>query len=47
MIPKIECCVEAIRQGVNKVFILDGRVPHSLLIETLTNEGIGTMLYGG
>ncbi len=47
MIPKIECCVEAIRQGVDKVFILDGRVPHSLLIETLTNEGIGTMLYGG
>lgn len=47
MIPKIECCVEAIRQGVNKVFIIDGRVPHSLLIETLTDEGIGTMLYGG
>ena len=47
MIPKIECSVEAIRQGVNKVFMLDGRVPHSLLIETLTNEGIGTMLYGG
>ena len=47
MIPKVECCVEAIRQGVNKVFIIDGRVPHSLLIETLTDEGIGTMLYGG
>ncbi len=47
MIPKIECCVEAIRQGVNKVFIIDGRVPHALLIETLTDEGIGTMLYGG
>lgn len=47
MIPKIECCVEAIRQGVDKVFIIDGRVPHSLLIETLTDEGIGTMLYGG
>ena len=47
MIPKIECSVEAIRQGVSKVFMLDGRVPHSLLIETLTNEGIGTMLYGG
>lgn len=47
MIPKVECSVEAIRQGVNKVFMLDGRVPHSLLIETLTNEGIGTMLYGG
>lgn len=47
MIPKIECCVEAIRQGVNKVFIIDGRVPHALLMETLTDEGIGTMLYGG
>lgn len=43
MIPKIECCIDAIRQGVNKVFILDGRVPHSILIETLTDEGIGTM----
>ena len=47
MIPKVECSVEAIRQGVNRVFMLDGRVPHSLLIETLTNEGIGTMLCGG
>ncbi len=47
MIPKIECSVEAIRKGVNKVFIIDGRVPHALLIETLTDEGIGTMLYGG
>ncbi len=47
MIPKVECCVEAIRQGVGRVFIIDGRVPHSLLIETLTDEGIGTMLYGG
>lgn len=43
MIPKIECCIDAIRQGVNKVFIIDGRVPHSILIETLTDEGIGTM----
>lgn len=43
MIPKIECCIDAIRQGVNKVFILDGRVPHSILIEILTDEGIGTM----
>lgn len=47
MIPKIECCVEAIRQGVDKVFIIDGRIPHAILIETLTDEGIGTMLYGG
>ena len=36
--------IEAIRRGVNKVFIIDGRVPHSILIETLTDEGIGTML---
>lgn len=43
MIPKVECCVEAIRRGVKKVFIIDGRVPHSLLIEVLTDEGIGTM----
>lgn len=43
MIPKVECCIEAIRRGVKKVFILDGRVPHSILIEMLTDEGIGTM----
>jgi acetylglutamate kinase len=44
MIPKVECCIEAIRRGVHKVFIIDGRIPHSILIETLTDEGIGTML---
>lgn len=44
MIPKVECCIEAIRRGVKKVFIMDGRVPHSLLIETLTDEGAGTMV---
>ncbi|MDD6312405.1 MAG: acetylglutamate kinase [Firmicutes bacterium] len=44
MIPKVECCIEAIRRGVNRVFIIDGRIPHSILIETLTDEGIGTML---
>lgn len=43
MIPKIDCCTEAIRQGVKKVFIIDGRVPHSILIEVLTDEGLGTM----
>ncbi len=43
MIPKIECCVEAIRRGVEKVFILDGRVPHAILIEILSDEGLGTM----
>lgn len=43
MIPKVQCAEEAIRRGVQKVFILDGRVEHSILIEVLTNEGIGTM----
>lgn len=43
MIPKVECCVEAVRRGVKKVFVIDGRVPHSILIEMLTDEGIGTM----
>ncbi len=47
MIPKINCCIEAIRRGVHKVFIIDGRVPHSILIETLTDEGIGTMFVSG
>ena len=43
MIPKIECCREAIRRGVEKVFIIDGRVEHSILVETLSDRGIGTM----
>lgn len=43
MIPKIEGCVEAVRKGVPRAFIIDGRVPHSLLIEFFTNEGLGTM----
>jgi acetylglutamate kinase len=47
MIPKVDCCREAIRRGVKKVFIIDGRVPHSLLIEILTDEGMGTMLVSG
>ncbi len=46
MIPKVGCCIEAIRRGVKKVFVIDGRVPHSILIEILTNEGIGTMFVG-
>ena len=45
MIPKIECCKEAIRRGVNKVFITDGRVYHSILVEILSEEGSGTMFY--
>lgn len=43
MLPKVECCVEAIRRGVKQVFIIDGRVLHSVLIEILSDEGIGTM----
>lgn len=43
MIPKIDCCIEAIRRGVKKVFVINGTVPHAILMELLTNEGIGTM----
>lgn len=46
MIPKVNCSIEAIRRGVGKVFIIDGRIPHAILIETLTDEGIGTMFLG-
>ena len=46
MIPKIDCCVEAIGKGVKNVVIMDGRVPHSILMELLTNEGAGTMVTG-
>lgn len=44
MIPKIECCVEAVRRGVPKANIIDGRIPHSILIELLTDQGAGTMI---
>ena len=47
MIPKVNCCIEAIRRGVEKVFIIDGRIPHSILIEVLTDAGIGTMFVSG
>ncbi|MBQ4351270.1 MAG: acetylglutamate kinase [Clostridia bacterium] len=47
MIPKVECCVDAIRRGVKKVIIMDGRVPHSILMELLTDEGAGTLVRGG
>ncbi len=47
MIPKVNCSIEAIRRGVRKVFIIDGRIPHAILIETLTDEGIGTMFLSG
>ena len=46
MIPKVECCVEAIRRGVKNVIIMDGRVPHAILMELLTDEGAGTMVTG-
>ena len=46
MIPKVESCIEALRCRVKKVFILDGRVPHSILLEMLTDEGSGTMMLG-
>lgn len=45
MIPKIDCCVEAVRRGVGRAHIIDGREPHSILIELFTDEGIGTMFY--
>lgn len=45
MIPKIDCCVDAVRRGVGRAHIIDGRIPHSILIELFTDEGIGTMLY--
>ncbi|MBR3640822.1 MAG: acetylglutamate kinase [Oscillibacter sp.] len=47
MIPKLECCIRAIREGVENVVIMDGRVPHSILMELLTDEGAGTWIRGG
>ncbi len=46
MIPKVDCCIEAIHKGVKNVVIMDGRVPHSILMEILTDEGAGTMVTG-
>lgn len=46
MIPKVDCCVEAIKMGVENVTIMDGRIPHSILMELLTAEGAGTMVTG-
>ena len=43
MIPKTECCVNAVKHGVKRVFIIDGRIPHSIIMEMLTDEGLGTM----
>ena len=44
MIPKVDCCVEAVRSGVDRTHILDGRIAHSILIEMLSDRGVGTML---
>lgn len=44
MIPKVDCCVEAVRSGVGSAVILDGRIPHAILIELLSDQGVGTML---
>ena len=46
MIPKVDCCIEALTHGVKNVVIMDGRTPHSILMELLTNEGAGTMVTG-
>ncbi len=47
MIPKVDCCIEALEHGVNNVVIMDGRIPHSILMELLTDEGAGTMVMNG
>ena len=47
MIPKVDCCIEALNAGVNNVIIMDGRIPHSILMELLTDEGAGTMVMKG
>lgn len=47
MIPKVDCCIEALEHGVNNVIIMDGRIPHSILMELLTDEGAGTMVTKG
>ena len=47
MIPKVDCCIEALEHGVKNVVIMDGRIPHSILMELLTDEGAGTMVMKG
>ena len=47
MIPKVDCCIEALNRGVDNVVIMDGRIPHSILMELLTDEGAGTMVTKG
>ena len=46
MLPKIQNCMDAIKKGVSRVHILDGRIPHSILLEIFTNKGIGTAILG-
>ena len=46
MIPKLECCIDAIHAGVRNAVIMDGRIPHSILMELLTDEGAGTWIKG-
>ena len=46
MLPKLTSCVDAVKNGVSKVTIVDGRIPHCLLLELFTNKGIGTMIVG-
>ncbi|HML46611.1 MAG TPA: acetylglutamate kinase, partial [Clostridia bacterium] len=45
MIPKVQCCVEAVRRGVKRAVMIDGRIPHSILLEMFSDEGIGTMFH--
>jgi acetylglutamate kinase len=45
MLPKVASCVSALRQGVGRAHLLDGRIPHALLLEVFTKEGIGTMVF--
>ena len=47
MIPKVDCCIDALEHGVENVTIMDGRIPHSILMELLTDEGAGTMVMKG
>jgi acetylglutamate kinase len=45
MIPKVNCCLQALQEGVKKTHIIDGRVKHAILLEIFTDEGIGTQIY--
>ncbi|MCL2130166.1 MAG: acetylglutamate kinase, partial [Treponema sp.] len=47
MIPKTDCCTLALNEGVKNAYIIDGRLPHALLVELFTDEGVGTMIYTG